>query len=150
MLTNGCFDVLHRGHTRYLNQAKQLGDVLVVALNSDASVRRLKGDGRPINTATDRAAVIAALSCVDYVTVFDESTAVPLIEQLRPEVYAKGGDYSPEMLVETRAVESYGGRVTILDYVQDVSTTAVVNRIRSAGSAQKQSAGSAQKQEEPT
>ena len=101
VLTNGCFDVLHRGHTRYLNQAKQLGDVLVVALNSDASVRRLKGDGRPINTATDRAAVIAALSCVDYVTVFEESTAVPLIEQLRPEVYAKGGDYSPEMLVET-------------------------------------------------
>jgi bifunctional ADP-heptose synthase (sugar kinase/adenylyltransferase) len=79
---------------------------------------------------------------VDYVTVFDESTAVPLIEQLRPEVYAKGGDYSPEMLLEARAVESYGGRVAILDYVQDVSTTAVVNRIRSAGSAQKQ--------EEPT
>jgi len=142
VLTNGCFDVLHRGHTRYLNQAKQLGDVLVVALNSDDSVRRLKGDGRPINTATDRAAVIAALSCVDYVTVFDESTAVPLIEQLRPEVYAKGGDYSPEMLVETRAVEGYGGRVTILDYVPDVSTTAVVNRIRSTGSAEKQ--------EEPT
>jgi D-beta-D-heptose 7-phosphate kinase/D-beta-D-heptose 1-phosphate adenosyltransferase len=130
VLTNGCFDVLHRGHTRYLNQAKQLGDILVVALNSDRSVRRLKGDGRPINTVTDRAAVIAALSCVDFVTVFDDATAVPLIKELRPEVYAKGGDYSPEMLVETAAVESYGGQVTILDYVQDLSTTAVVNRIR--------------------
>ncbi len=130
VLTNGCFDVLHRGHTRYLNQAKQLGDILVVALNSDHSVRRLKGDGRPINTVTDRAAVIAALSCVDFVTVFDDATAVPLIEELRPEVYAKGGDYSPEMLVETNAVERYGGRVSILDYVQDLSTTAVVNKIR--------------------
>jgi rfaE bifunctional protein kinase chain/domain/rfaE bifunctional protein nucleotidyltransferase chain/domain len=133
VLTNGCFDVLHRGHTRYLNQAKQLGDILVVALNSDESVRRLKGPGRPINTVADRAAVIAALSCVDYVTVFDTPTPIPLIEMLRPEIYAKGGDYTPEMLVETPAVERYGGRVTILDYVADVSTTAVVQRIRNGG-----------------
>jgi rfaE bifunctional protein kinase chain/domain/rfaE bifunctional protein nucleotidyltransferase chain/domain len=130
VLTNGCFDVLHSGHTRYLNQAKQLGDVLVVALNSDDSVRRLKGPGRPINTVADRAAVIAALSCVDYVTVFDTPTASPLISQLRPEVYAKGGDYTPEMLQETAAVEEYGGRVAILDYVAERSTTAVVQRIR--------------------
>ncbi|UZX01669.1 D-glycero-beta-D-manno-heptose 1-phosphate adenylyltransferase [Arthrobacter sp. CDRTa11] len=130
VLTNGCFDVLHSGHTRYLNQAKQLGDVLVVALNSDDSVRRLKGPGRPINTVADRAAVIAALSCVDYVTVFDTPTASPLISQLRPEVYAKGGDYTPEMLAETAAVEEYGGRVAILDYVAERSTTAVVQRIR--------------------
>lgn len=130
VLTNGCFDVLHRGHTRYLNQAKQLGDVLVVALNSDDSVSRLKGPGRPINAITDRAAVVAALSCVDYVTVFDTVTPVPLIHLIRPEVYAKGGDYTPEMLAETAAVEQYGGRVAILDYVPQQSTTAVVDRIR--------------------
>ena len=130
VLTNGCFDVLHKGHTRYLNQAKQLGDILVVALNSDASVRRLKGPDRPINTEADRAAVIAALSCVDYVTVFDTPTASPLIRRLRPEVYAKGGDYTPEMLEETGAVEECGGRVAILDYVAERSTSAVVNRIR--------------------
>lgn len=130
VLTNGCFDVLHRGHTRYLNQAKQLGDILVVALNSDASVRRLKGPDRPINSVADRAAVIAALSCVDYVTVFDTPTPIPLIERIRPEIYAKGGDYTPEMLAETEAVERFGGRVTILDYVPDQSTTGVVRRIR--------------------
>lgn len=130
VLTNGCFDVLHSGHTRYLNQAKQLGDVLVVALNSDDSVSRLKGPGRPINAVADRAAVVAALSCVDYVTVFDTPTAEPLIRQLRPDIYAKGGDYTPEMLAETPAVEESGGRVAILDYVAERSTTAVVNRIR--------------------
>jgi rfaE bifunctional protein nucleotidyltransferase chain/domain len=130
VLTNGCFDVLHSGHTRYLNQAKQLGDVLVVALNSDDSVRMLKGPGRPINAQADRAAVIAALSCVDYVTVFDSPTAIPLIRRLRPEIYAKGGDYTPEMLAETDTVEECGGRVAILDYVAERSTTAVVQRIR--------------------
>lgn len=136
VLTNGCFDVLHSGHTRYLNQAKQLGDVLVVALNSDESVRRLKGPGRPINDGADRAAVIAALSCVDYVTIFDTPTASPLITLLRPDVYAKGGDYTPEMLSETDAVEEYGGRVAILDYVAERSTTAVVQRIRDGAGAE--------------
>ncbi|MDR6988695.1 rfaE bifunctional protein nucleotidyltransferase chain/domain/rfaE bifunctional protein kinase chain/domain [Paenarthrobacter nitroguajacolicus] len=133
VLTNGCFDVLHRGHTRYLNQAKQLGDVLVVALNSDSSVRQLKGPERPVNHEADRAAVIAALSCVDHVTVFDTPTPIPLIELLRPDVYAKGGDYTPEMLQETEAVERCGGTVTILDYVPEHSTTAVLERIRSTG-----------------
>jgi D-beta-D-heptose 7-phosphate kinase/D-beta-D-heptose 1-phosphate adenosyltransferase len=136
VLTNGCFDVLHSGHTRYLNQSKQLGDVLVVALNSDESVRRLKGPGRPINNGADRAAVIAALSCVDYVTIFDTPTASPLITQLQPDVYAKGGDYTPEMLAETGAVEEYGGRVAILDYVAERSTTAVVQRIRDGAGAE--------------
>lgn len=130
VLTNGCFDVLHRGHTRYLNQAKQLGDILIVALNSDESVQSLKGAGRPINTIKDRAAVVAALSCVDYVTVFETATPIPLIQKIRPEIYAKGGDYSPEMLAETTAVEDYGGQVAILDYVPEQSTTAVVERIR--------------------
>ncbi|MCQ1994058.1 D-glycero-beta-D-manno-heptose 1-phosphate adenylyltransferase [Arthrobacter sp. zg-Y1171] len=133
VLTNGCFDVLHRGHTRYLNQAKQLGDILVVALNSDASARRLKGPGRPINPVHDRAGIIAALSCVDYVTVFDTDTPIPLIRELRPDIYAKGGDYSAQMLAETPVVEECGGRVLILDYVSDHSTTALVSRIRSGG-----------------
>ncbi len=132
VLTNGCFDVLHRGHTRSLNQAKQLGDVLVVALNDDAGVRRLKGPDRPINPIADRAGIIASLSCVDYVTVFASDTLVPLIELLRPDVYAKGGDYTAQMLEETPAVEACGGRVSILDYVPERSTAAVVRRIRSA------------------
>ncbi|WP_026550894.1 D-glycero-beta-D-manno-heptose 1-phosphate adenylyltransferase [Arthrobacter sp. Br18] len=132
VLTNGCFDVLHRGHTRYLNQAKQLGDVLVVALNDDASVRRLKGADRPINALADRAGVIAALSCVDYVTVFATDTPIPLIEALRPDIYAKGGDYSAQMLEETPVVEAFGGIVRILDYVPERSTTAVLRKIRTS------------------
>ncbi|UNX54910.1 D-glycero-beta-D-manno-heptose 1-phosphate adenylyltransferase [Georgenia sp. TF02-10] len=130
VFTNGCFDVLHRGHTRYLEQAKELGDVLVVAVNADSSVRRLKGPGRPINGEGDRAAVLAALACVDYVTVFDTDTPIPLIERIRPDVYAKGGDYTPEMLPEAGAVTAYGGQVRMLDYVPARSTTAVVHRIR--------------------
>jgi len=130
VLTNGCFDVLHRGHTAYLNQAKRLGDVLVVALNSDDSVRRLKGEGRPINTAGDRVSVISALSCVDYVTTFDEDTPIALIERIRPDIYAKGGDYRAEDMAETAVVRRYGGDVRILDYLPAHSTTAVVKRIR--------------------
>lgn len=130
VFTNGCFDVLHRGHTSYLNQAKRLGDVLVVALNDDASVRRLKGTGRPINPVADRVGVLAALSCVDYVTTFATDTPAPLLKLLEPEIYVKGGDYSPDMLAETRVVEAYGGQVRILDYLRDHSTTAVVARIR--------------------
>jgi rfaE bifunctional protein kinase chain/domain/rfaE bifunctional protein nucleotidyltransferase chain/domain len=130
VFTNGCFDVLHRGHVAYLNQAKRLGDVLVVAVNDDASVRRLKGPGRPVNSAADRAAVLAALSCVDHVTTFGADTTTGLITRLRPDVYAKGGDYTPEMLPETPAVRACGGEVRILDYLPDRSTTAVINRIR--------------------
>ncbi len=131
VLTNGCFDVLHRGHTTYLSQAAQLGDVLVVAVNSDQSVRRLKGPERPINSAADRAGVLAALSCVSYVTVFETDTPVPLLERLRPDVYAKGGDYTPDQLVEAEVVRGYGGEVRILDYVPSQSTSEVVGRIRS-------------------
>jgi D-beta-D-heptose 7-phosphate kinase / D-beta-D-heptose 1-phosphate adenosyltransferase len=132
VFTNGCFDVVHRGHVAYLNQAKRLGDVLVVAVNSDASVARLKGAERPVNTAADRAAVLAALSCVDYVTIFDEDTAVNLLRELRPDVYAKGGDYTPDMLVETPVVRAYGGEVHMLDYVPDQSTSVLIDRIRAA------------------
>nr|WP_090029784.1 D-glycero-beta-D-manno-heptose 1-phosphate adenylyltransferase [Cellulomonas marina] len=140
VFTNGCFDVLHRGHTTSLEQAGRLGDVLVVAVNGDDSVRRLKGPGRPINTAEDRAAVLAALACVDYVTVFDTDTPIPLLEQIRPDVYAKGGDYTPEMLAEAAVVQAYGGEVRMLDYVADRSTTAVVERIRVTGSGGAQAA----------
>jgi rfaE bifunctional protein kinase chain/domain/rfaE bifunctional protein nucleotidyltransferase chain/domain len=130
VFTNGCFDVLHRGHTSYLKQAKRLGDVLVVAINGNESVRRLKGPDRPINDETDRANVLAALSCVDYVTIFDDDTPRDLIARLRPDVYAKGGDYTPEMLPETDIVRAVGGEVAILDYVPEHSTSGIVQRIR--------------------
>ncbi|MDH2445399.1 D-glycero-beta-D-manno-heptose 1-phosphate adenylyltransferase [Amnibacterium sp. CER49] len=130
VFTNGCFDVLHLGHTTYLKQAKRLGDVLVVALNDDESVRRLKGPGRPINSAADRAGVIAELACVDYVTVFGSDTPIPLLERIRPDVYAKGGDYTPAMLEETPVVQAAGGEVRIVDYVSPHSTTSVIARAR--------------------
>ncbi|MBT2501132.1 D-glycero-beta-D-manno-heptose 1-phosphate adenylyltransferase [Curtobacterium sp. ISL-83] len=130
VFTNGCFDVVHRGHTTYLRQAKELGDLLVVALNDDDSVTRLKGPERPINKAEDRAGVLAALACVDLVTVFATDTPIPLIQRVRPDVYVKGGDYSPEMLRETEVVRAYGGEVVMVDYVPEHSTSAVVRRIR--------------------
>jgi len=135
VFTNGCFDVLHRGHTAYLRQARELGDVLVVAINADASVRRLKGPDRPINTAADRASVLAALSCVDHVVVFAEDTPRDLIRRLRPDIYAKGGDYTPQMLAEADVVAEVGGEVRILDYVPAHSTSAIVGRIRSTARA---------------
>ncbi|WP_300011688.1 D-glycero-beta-D-manno-heptose 1-phosphate adenylyltransferase [Pseudonocardia sp.] len=132
VFTNGCFDVLHRGHVAYLRQARALGDVLVVALNSDASVSRLKGPERPLNPLEDRAGVVGAVDAVDLVTSFDADTPVDLIEQVRPEVYAKGGDYTAQMLPETPVVERLGGQVQVLSYLSDHSTTAIVARIRSA------------------
>ncbi|MCO1654567.1 D-glycero-beta-D-manno-heptose 1-phosphate adenylyltransferase [Pseudonocardia sp. S2-4] len=130
VFTNGCFDVLHRGHVAYLQQARELGDLLVVALNSDASVSRLKGPTRPINPLADRAGVIGALAAVDLVTWFDTDSPVPLLEQARPDVYAKGGDYTAQMLPETPVIEAQGGEVRILDYLSDHSTTAIVDRVR--------------------
>ncbi|MGC2654842.1 MAG: D-glycero-beta-D-manno-heptose 1-phosphate adenylyltransferase [Mycobacterium sp.] len=132
VFTNGCFDVLHRGHVAYLKEAKQAGDVLVVAINSDQSVRRLKGSDRPINSAADRAAVLGELSCVDYVTVFDGDTPAPLIRQLQPDIYVKGGDYTADMLPETPVVRSYGGEVRMLGYVADHSNTDTIARIRAS------------------
>jgi D-beta-D-heptose 7-phosphate kinase / D-beta-D-heptose 1-phosphate adenosyltransferase len=130
VFTNGCFDVLHRGHVEYLSQARLLGDVLVVAVNDDAGVARLKGPGRPVNPVVDRAAVLAALRCVDLVTSFAEDTPIRLIELVRPDVYTKGGDYRPERLPETPVVLGLGGQVRILDYLAGRSTTATVARIR--------------------
>ncbi|SFB06581.1 rfaE bifunctional protein, domain I/rfaE bifunctional protein, domain II [Amycolatopsis marina] len=131
VFTNGCFDVLHRGHVAYLNEAKRLGDVLIVAVNADESVHRLKGPDRPVNNVRDRASVLAALSCVDHVTVFDQDTPVELLRELRPDVYVKGGDYTPEMLSEAPVVRAYGGQVRALGYVPDHSTSAMIERIRS-------------------
>ncbi|WP_336660716.1 PfkB family carbohydrate kinase [Leucobacter sp. USHLN153] len=132
VFTNGCFDVLHRGHTAMLRQAKRLGDVLVVALNSDDSARRLKGPGRPLNGIRDRVNVVAELSCVDYVTVFDDDTASGLLHEFRPDVYAKGGDYTPEMLEEAAEMRRIGGDVVMLDYIPDHSTSELIERIRTA------------------
>ncbi|MFK3981494.1 D-glycero-beta-D-manno-heptose 1-phosphate adenylyltransferase [Micromonospora sp. NPDC050397] len=130
VFTNGCFDVLHRGHVRYLDQARTLGDVLVVAVNSDHSVRRLKGADRPVNPVEDRVAVLAALACVDHVVVFEEDSPAALIETVRPDVYVKGGDYPPEMVPEAPLVRRLGGQVRTLGYVPDRSTSAIIDRIR--------------------
>jgi rfaE bifunctional protein kinase chain/domain/rfaE bifunctional protein nucleotidyltransferase chain/domain len=136
VFTNGCFDVLHRGHTSYLKQARALGDLLVVAVNDDDSTRRLKGPGRPLNPASDRAGLLAELACVDYVTVFAGDTPVHLIETIEPDLYVKGGDYLPEMLVETPVVQAHGGEVRIVDYVSDHSTSGIIARARSTGAVQ--------------
>jgi D-beta-D-heptose 7-phosphate kinase/D-beta-D-heptose 1-phosphate adenosyltransferase len=130
VFTNGCFDLLHRGHVDLLNRAKALGDVLVVGLNSDAGVRALKGPGRPLTTLEDRAQVLAALSCVDHLVSFGEPTASALVELLRPDVYVKGGDLLHEPVPEAPLVEAYGGQVRILPHAEDRSTTAIVERIR--------------------
>jgi rfaE bifunctional protein nucleotidyltransferase chain/domain len=131
VLTNGVFDVLHRGHVVYLAQARALGASLVVALNTDASARRLgKGPDRPLNNEQDRAAVIAALSCVNLVTWFDEDTPLQLIAQLKPAVLVKGGDYDMSKLAEAALVEGYGGKALAIPFVPGYSTTELVRRIR--------------------
>ena len=133
VFTNGVFDVLHRGHATYLAQARALGGSLVLALNTDASARRLgKGPARPLNNAQDRAVVMAALESVSLVTWFDEDTPLELITALRPDILVKGGDYDMRQLPETKVVESYGGRALAIAFVEGYSTTALVNKIRSA------------------
>ena len=128
VFTNGCFDILHAGHVRYLAAARALGDVLILGLNSDASVRRLKGETRPVNSEADRAEVVGALASVDYVVIFGEDTAEELIARVRPAVYAKGGDYTRETLPEARIVESYGGEVAFIPLVEGKSTTGIIER----------------------
>ena len=132
VFTNGCFDILHRGHITYLNRAKALGDVLIVGMNSDDSISRLKGPSRPINSLDDRLQVLAALSCVDHVVAFDEDTPESLIRLIRPDVFVKGGDYRRETLPEVPLVEALGGKVHILPYLQDRSTTGIIERIQAA------------------
>ena len=133
VFTNGVFDVLHRGHVMYLAQARALGASLVVALNTDASARRLgKGPERPLNQESDRAFVVAALASTSLVSWFDEDTPLALIAELRPDILVKGGDYDMQKLPETRVVESWGGRALALPFVDGFSTTALVRKIRSA------------------
>lgn len=128
--TNGCFDLLHVGHVRYLEEARRLGDMLVVGVNSDASVRRLKGPTRPVVRDVERAEILAALSCVDYVIVFDERTPCELLEALRPDIHVKGGDYALEDVIERTVVEKHGGRVVVGICVDAQSTTDIIEAIR--------------------
>ena len=133
VFTNGCFDLLHRGHVQYLQEAAALGDRLVVALNSDTSVMRQgKGPGRPVNDQDSRAVVMAALLCVDAVTFFEEDTPIELIKLLRPDVLVKGGDWKVEQIVGGDFVKAYGGEVRSLQLVEGFSSTALIGRIRNA------------------
>ena len=129
VFTNGCFDLLHAGHVKYLQKARRLGDLLILGLNSDASVRRLKGDKRPLISEEERAHILAALDCIDYVVLFDEDTPLELITLLRPHILAKGGDYTPDAVVGKELVESYGGRVELVTFVDGKSTTNIIKRV---------------------
>lgn len=133
VLANGVFDLLHVGHVRYLQGAKALGDVLVVAVNSDASTRAYKGAGRPVIPQDERAELIAALACTDYVVIFDEPDVRAVIRALKPDVHAKGTDYTPESIPERAEVEAYGGRVAVTGDPKDHSTTALVAKLGSDG-----------------
>ena len=132
VFTNGCFDVLHRGHLELLTWAKQQGDVLIVGLNSDESVRSLKGPGRPVNTQSDRANLLAGFQCVDYVTIFDEDTPANIVELLRPDVLVKGGDYKdPTKIVGYDTVIQRGGQVLTVPYLDGYSSTNILQKITS-------------------
>jgi D-beta-D-heptose 7-phosphate kinase/D-beta-D-heptose 1-phosphate adenosyltransferase len=128
--TNGCFDILHVGHTRYLRDARKRGDVLILALNSDASVRAIKGEKRPLVPENERADVVASLESVDYVTIFNELTPLELIEYLRPDVIVKGGDWVEEKVVGRESVRKWGGQVVIIPETKGASTTNIVEKIK--------------------
>ncbi|MCX7978413.1 MAG: D-glycero-beta-D-manno-heptose 1-phosphate adenylyltransferase [Bdellovibrionaceae bacterium] len=130
VFTNGCFDLLHVGHVRYLQQARSLGDVLVVGVNSDESVRRLKGPSRPIQNESDRAEILAALSSCDYVTIFSEDTPENLIRSVRPDILVKGGDWDIKNIVGSDFVLSYGGEVRSLQFVEGRSTTKIIEKAK--------------------
>ena len=131
VLANGCFDLLHVGHVKYLQQARALGDLLVLGLNSDASIRRLKGEKRPLLDEAERAQILAALDCIDYLTIFDEDTPLELLQVLRPTILVKGGDYAPDEVVGKELVESYGGRVELIQFVDGKSTTSIIDKVLS-------------------
>ena len=131
VFTNGCFDILHYGHIKYLQDAKGLADVLVLGLNSDSSVKKIKGLARPINKQLDRARVLSALSCVDYLTIFSEDTPLKLIRLIQPDVLVKGGDWQTEKIVGADFVKARGGKVLAIPYIKGYSTTKLINKIRS-------------------
>jgi D-beta-D-heptose 7-phosphate kinase/D-beta-D-heptose 1-phosphate adenosyltransferase len=130
VLTNGCFDLLHVGHVRTLEAARALGDALVLAINSDKSVRKLKGPGRPIVPAAERAEVLAALACVDYVVIFDELDPRRVVESLEPDILVKGGDWSLETVIGREEVEARGGRVVVLPDIPGMRTSHLISRVR--------------------
>ena len=131
VFTNGCFDILHTGHIRYLRKAAELGDILVVGVNSDASVKRLKGPDRPVNRVEDRTEILCALEFVDYVVVFEEDTPYRLIEMIQPDILTKGGDYAPDEVVGKDIVEGRGGKLVLIPFVDGKSTSGMIQRIRS-------------------
>ena len=133
IFANGCFDMLHVGHIRYLQGAKELGDILVVGINGDESVRKLKGNGRPLMPEDERAEIVAALECVDFVTVFADLTVNNLLLAIKPDVHAKGTDYTEETVPERATVASYGGRVAIVGDPKDHSTTELIERRQRTG-----------------
>ena len=130
--TNGCFDILHVGHVRYLEKAKSFGDVLVVALNSDKSVKSIKGESRPINNENDRAEVLSALKSVDYVVLFDEDSPINLLLQIKPDVHIKGADYSVETLPEAKGIIAAGGRIEFISFVEGKSTTSIIDKMKNS------------------
>ena len=128
--TNGCFDILHVGHVRYLEKTKTFADVLIVALNSDKSVKSIKGDSRPINNENDRAEVLSGLKSVDYVVLFDEDSPIDLLLQIKPDVYTKGADYTVETLPEAKPIIEAGGRIEFISFVEGKSTTSIIEKMR--------------------
>ncbi len=128
--TNGCFDILHVGHVRYLEQAKKYGDVLIVALNSDKSVKKIKGENRPINNENDRAEVLNALRSVDYVILFDEESPLNLLLKIAPDVHTKGADYTIETLPEAKAIMEKGGKIEFIPFVEGKSTTSIIEKMK--------------------
>ena len=132
VFTNGCFDILHVGHVRYLKNSAEFGDVLIVGLNSDASVRKLKGDTRPINNQSDRAEVLSALSFVDYIVIFEEESPVELLDIVKPDIYTKGADYTVETLPEAQTVLKNGGKIEFINLVEGKSTTNIIEKTKNS------------------
>ena len=133
VFTNGCFDILHIGHIRCLVEAKKEGDILIVALNSDRSIRSIKGPSKPFTPEAERAEILSALACVDYVVIFDEPDPLELISSLKPNILVKGGDWTPETTIGREVVEGMGGKVVIIPQIEGVSTSAIVDRIVKKG-----------------
>lgn len=130
VFTNGCFDILHKGHVAYLQAAKSLGDILIVGMNTDDSVKRLKGSERPVNSLEDRAFVLSSLRSVDYVVPFDEDTPLSLIESIMPDILVKGGDYTIDTIIGAKEVIAHGGAVEIIPFVEGKSTTSIIEAIK--------------------
>ena len=128
--TNGCFDILHVGHVRYLQKTKTFADILIVCLNSDVSVKKIKGPDRPVNCENDRAEILCALSCVDYVVLFDESSPEKLLCEIKPDVHTKGADYTVETLPEAKAIMENGGRIEFISFVEGKSTTSIIEKMK--------------------